>query len=169
MEGNKIPELEASLIIDAARETISAAAFCFLITIGQDGIPNARLMQPFSPDAELLVMLGASSNSRKVQELKNDSRAALAYQYLEENAYVTMHGRVMLISDLKLRQQYWRDSWLDFFPGGPESDDYLLIRFEPDRIEIMNFTRQIHPPPFGLAAAVIKRETTTGTWKIAEE
>jgi general stress protein 26 len=169
MDEKEAPKLEASLILDTVRETITAAAFCFMISIGENGLPNARLMQPYPPEADLTIWLGASSISRKVQELRKDPRTVLAYQYLEENAYVTMYGRVVLSTDLELRQRYWRESWIDFFPGGPESDDYMLIQFKPGRIEAMNFTRHIHPPPYGLAAAVLELDSGTGTWTIAEE
>jgi general stress protein 26 len=168
MEEKEPIKLEASLILDAARETIRAAEFCFLITLGKDGKPNARLMQPFPPESELVIWFGVSSLSRKVQELRQDPLAVVAYQYNEENAYVSMRGHTKLIDDIKLRRQYWRESWLEFYPGGPESDEYMLVRFEPERVDVMNFSRHIHPPPFGLAAAKIERQAGAGDWTIVE-
>jgi general stress protein 26 len=168
MEKKEPGKLEASLILEAAVETIKLSGFCFLITNGETGLPNARLMQPFPLEDGPLVWFGASALSRKVQDLKNDSRAVLAYQNLEENAYVTLTGNTELVDSLETRRQYWMENWFDFFPGGPESDDYILIRFQPERIEVMNFTRRIHPPPFGLAAAVIERSPGRQTWSIVE-
>ncbi|HEX2729656.1 MAG TPA: hypothetical protein VHM16_07870, partial [Rubrobacteraceae bacterium] len=70
-------------------------------------------------------------------------------------------------SDPAQKRRYWREEWRVFYTGGPEGEDYALVRFVPDRVEMMNFTREVTPPPYGLRPAVLER--VGGVWTIAEE
>jgi len=47
-----------------------------------------------------------------------------------------------------------------FFPDGPEADDYVAIRIEPSRMEVLNFSRE----PFGLKAAMLIQ--CNGQWQM---
>jgi general stress protein 26 len=137
---------------------MQAAEFCFLITLGEGGVANARLMQPFDPEPDLAaVWLGVSPRSRKVNEIERDERATLAYQYPQEGAYVTLLGTAVAEADLTLRQKYWRDSFEQFWPAGPTGDDYVLLKFSPNRIELMNIARNAAPEPHGLRAVILER------------
>ena len=37
-----------------------------------------------------------------------------------------------------------------FFPSGPKSDEFVAIRIKTSKIEIINFSKNITPEPFGL-------------------
>lgn len=56
-------------------------------------------------------------------------------------------------------------SWFAFFPDGPAGDDFVLLRFEPDRIEVWDASRRITPEPFGLCSASLVR--VGGEWRLA--
>ena len=145
-------------LLDIARTTMQAAEFCFLITFAEKGVANARLMQPFDPEPDLAaVWLGVSPRSRKVREIERDEQTTLAYQYPQEGAYVTLLGTAAVEADLTLRQKYWRDSFEQFWPAGPAGDDYVLLKFAPARIELMNIARNVAPEPHGLRAVVLER------------
>jgi general stress protein 26 len=153
-------------LLEAARITMEASAYCFLITSGA-AEADARLMQPFVPDEDLTIRLGTSMRSRKVREIRDDDRVVLAYSDPTEVAYVVLKGTVALERDLDQKRRFWREEWRAFYPEGPEGEDYVLVRFVPDRVELMNFTREVTPPPYGLRPAVVER--AGATWRLAEE
>ncbi len=154
-------------LLEIARTTMQAAEFCFLISRSDSGYANARLMQPFDPEPDLTVWFGVSPRSRKVGEVERDERVTLAYQYPQDGAYVTLLGTAAVETDLKLRQKYWRDSFEQFWPDGPTGDDYVLVKFLPGRVELMNIARQAAPEPHGLRAVVLERKG--GDWLVVEE
>jgi general stress protein 26 len=143
-------------VLDVARETMRAADYCFLMTLGNSDRINARLMQHFPPGDDLIVWFGTSPHSRKVIDLDPHHYVTLAFQAPQEPAYATLSGPASLEDRLEMRQRYWRDDWFPFFPGGPSSDGYVLLRVEPRRIEVMNFARDIAPAPFGLKPATLE-------------
>lgn len=145
-------------LLAVAVATIKAAEYCFLITLSETGQANARLMQPFEPEPDLTIWFGASLNSRKVQEIRRASQVTLAYHYAQENAYAILSGVAQVVTDPTLKRNYWREGWQAFWPGGPESEEYVLIKFTPAQIELMNFAQKITPQPYGLQPAILIRE-----------
>ena len=47
-------------LLEVAKATIRATAYCFLITLGDTGQAHARLMQPFAPEEDLTIWFGTS-------------------------------------------------------------------------------------------------------------
>jgi len=47
--------LKAELLLETAKSSIRAAEYCFLITLGEAGEPNARLVQPFEPEEDMTI------------------------------------------------------------------------------------------------------------------
>ncbi|MCU0513712.1 MAG: pyridoxamine 5'-phosphate oxidase family protein [Anaerolineae bacterium] len=144
-------------LLSITRETITAATYCFMITIAPDGQPAARLVEHSEPDADLTLWFGTSPQSRKAQQLQRDPRLTVTFQHDPEFAYVVLQGHTRLHTDLALRRKHWRSDWEPFFPGGPDGEQFIIIEFNPARIELMNFSRKVTPPPFGMAHADLVR------------
>ena len=66
-------------LITTAKKMIETTRNCALITLDTTGHPDIRTMEPFSPDSNMVVWFGTSINSRKVKQIKNDSRVTLYY------------------------------------------------------------------------------------------
>lgn len=151
-------------ILAAVHETIHSAEYCFMITHDRKGHANCRWMQPFEPGEDMVVHFGASAGSRKVLEIQSYENVVLAYDDKEEMAYVTMKGTASVTSDQKMKNRYWRSTFFEFWPEGPGSENYVVIQFVPDQIEVMNFKKEIVPEPYGLKPAIIARDNDT--WQI---
>jgi general stress protein 26 len=154
---------QADQLLASARAIMKEADYCFFMTHGESGEIDARLMHPFEPDAEFNVWLGASPRSRKVREILKQKSATLAYISPRSTAYVTIVGTAAIEKDLNLKRKYWRAYWTDMYPGGPENDEYVLIKIMPYRIEFMNFTNAALPQPFGLKPNGLERKD--GVWR----
>jgi len=161
MSQTKVDEL-----LTTARAIMKEADYCFFMTHGESSEINARLMHPFEPDGEFNVWLGASPSSRKVREVLKENNVTLAFINPRSTAYVTIVGTAALDSNVDLKRKYWRAYWTDMYPGGPENQEYILIKVIPYRIELMNFAESALPQPFGLKPQGLAR--TDGAWSIIE-
>ena len=155
-----VQQTESMLAI--ARAIMKEADYCFFMSHGESGEINARLMHPFEPDGEFNVWLGASPNSRKVREILKQNKVTLAFLNPRSTAYVTIVGTASLDSNPDLKRKYWRSYWSDMYPGGPEHDDYILLKITPYRIEFMNFTNAALPQPYGLKPNGLQKKD--GVW-----
>ena len=135
------PEVET--ILDTAKLVIKAAKHCFLITLDKSGQPTGRIMDPFEPENDMKIWMGTNKNTRKVEHIKNDQRAALAYYDTERMANVNMTEKARLVTDPELKEKWWKEEWNAFYPGGKESEAYCLIEFSAFRIEVMDISRKV--------------------------
>lgn len=144
-------------LLEVAKNTIEVVEYCFLTTLSESGQANARLVQHFKPNADMTIWIGTSPKTRKVHEISNDNRVTMTFQDDKEYTYVTLLGLASVETDLSERQRYWHEDSIAYFPEGPQGDDYVVIKFVPSRIELMNFARNIVPKPFGMLPAVLDK------------
>jgi general stress protein 26 len=128
-------------LLQGAREMISDIRFCALISLDEKGHPQARTMDPFLPDANMVVWFGTNINSRKIQEIKNNSKATLYYQAENGRGYVVLKGDAYWENDPQLKLKYWKPEWEVFYSESREN--YTLIRFVPFHLEIVDYKHNI--------------------------
>jgi general stress protein 26 len=132
-------------LITAAREMMVAARYCALITNDSSGHPQARTLDPFPPDENMVVWLGTNPRSRKVAAIRRNRRVTLYYFDREAQAYVTIYGVARLVNDSQLKSKWWKEEWNTFYHD--RKKDYLLISVTPLRLEVVNVTKDIVGDP----------------------
>lgn len=128
-------------ILMAAKEIMTAASTCALITLDEEGRPRARAMDPFDPENDFTVWFGTNANSRKVDQIKADPRVTLYYLDSDASGYVMIHGNAQLVDDKEEKEKRWKDEWEAFYPD--KTEDYLLIKVSPIWMEVSSTPRGI--------------------------
>ena len=140
-QDTEFKDYQRDTLIVAAKEIMETSGYCALITLDKSGYPQVRTMDPFSPDEDLVVWLGTNKNSRKVREIRNDSRVTLYYEAPNGGGYVVVQGNASLIDDPEVKQKYWKEEWGDFYPD--KNSTYLLIKVFPKKLEIISYRHGI--------------------------
>ena len=135
------PAHERNSLIAAAREIMTTARYCALITKDSAGRVHARTMDAFSPQDNMTVWLATNPRSRKVREIRRQPRVTLYYFNGEDSAYVSLTGIARLVNDPKEKARRWKDDWKDFYPD--RAKDYLLIEVTPETLEVVNVKKGI--------------------------
>ena len=138
------PESTDSLrneIVVAAREIMTSANTCALITVDKEGRPRVRAMAPFLPENDFTVWFGTNPESRKVDQIKNNPNVTLYYLDGDESGYVTVHGIAQIVNDELEKEKWWKDEWEDFYQD--KAKDYLLIKVSPVWLEVISESRGI--------------------------
>ena len=128
-------------LISAAKELMVETRYCALITLDKTGHPQARTMDPFPPDTNMVVWFGTNSNSRKVKEIDDNSKATLYYEAPNARGYVVLKGNAFMVDDPDKKLKYWKPEWEIFYPESKEN--YTLIKFIPGRLEIVDYKHKI--------------------------
>jgi general stress protein 26 len=128
--------LTSAKLISGAREVITAARYCALITLDAKGRAQARTLDPFPPDENMVIRLGTNSRSRKVAEIRRNPRVTLYYFDREGQGYVTIQGTARLVNDPKQKTRWWKEEWKAFYPN--RDKDYLLIVVTPEKLEVIS-------------------------------
>jgi general stress protein 26 len=150
--------MDTAALLAIARETIDKVAFCFAITVGENGAASARVVQTGKLRDDWSVGFMTERYCRKVVEMERAGRLTLAYQYDPEKAYVTLTGRPVIIDDVALKRSVWNPNADRWHRGGPDDPNVVIVRLITDRIEIWSSGRDVMPEPKGFSAAVLERD-----------
>ena len=125
-------------VFKAAREVIAAARYATLGTIDDlGGYPQARVVDPFAPEPDFTIWIGTNANTRKVQEVSRNPRVSLLYFDAPRQHYVSIIGAATVVRDAAEKSRRFKPEWKAFYKNGSEGDDYVLLRVDPLRLEIV--------------------------------
>lgn len=136
-----LKDLSDDRLIGVAREIMVSAGTCALITLDQEGRSRVRTMDPFPPDSSMTVWFGTNVKSRKVDQIKKDSRVTLYYSDTDNTGYVMIHGTAELVDPKNEEEERWKVEWEAFYPN--KSEEYYLIKVSPEWIEVISESRSI--------------------------
>jgi general stress protein 26 len=125
-------------VIAAAKDMMQTARYSTLVTIAEDGQPQARIVDPFAPESDFTVWIATNPLTRKVTEIGRNPRVTLLYFNAAAAEYVTVHGIAALVTDAAVKARHWKEEWAAFYKDGPRGDAYLLIRVRPTRLELVS-------------------------------
>jgi general stress protein 26 len=125
-------------ILQVSDSIIKSAYYATLITLDSKKQPKARIVEPFLPDKNYIIWIGTNPRSRKVRELKKNSKATLHYFDKSKLAYVSLMGNAFLINDDSLKKIKFKKEWDAYYPN--KNTDFILIKFVPRTLEIINLS-----------------------------
>ena len=120
----------------AAFDVMRAARYCTLITIGADGQPQARIVDPLIAESEGSIWIATNPLTRKVEEIKRDPRVTLMFFSAAANEYVTVHARANVVTDEARKAAHWKAEWKPFYKEQTNGADFMLFELKPFRFEI---------------------------------
>lgn|GEM_PF-1730284 len=149
-------------LLEVATQIVRASRRGFLTTLS-DGHPRTRIVEPLVVEDDGTLWIGTSPASRKALDIGRCPEVTYAAEDRDTNAAACLYGEAELVDDPAVRAARWREHAARvapaeprtgvYFPGGPTGDDFVLVRLHPTAVEVIDFTRGIHPPPFGLRSA----------------
>ena len=105
-------EISRDSLFTVARTIIDSARCRILITVDENGKPQARTMSPFPPEENMVIWLGTNPRSRKVKQIKNNPNVMVYYYDTKGASYVSVAGQACIVNDPDKRAQYWKKSWI---------------------------------------------------------
>ena len=130
---------DRATVLKVAREVMQQARYCDMVTIGEDGQPQARVIDAFPPEADMTIWIATNPLSRKVAQIRKDPRVTLLYFSPSAMAYVTVIGRAALVTNPAEKAKRWKEDWAAFYKDRNHGEDYVLIRVTPVRLEIVSY------------------------------
>jgi general stress protein 26 len=119
-----------------ARRIVAAAPYPTFITVDATGQPQARTVQPVTPDSVWTVWIATNPRTRKVREVEKQSRVALHYFDTTSESYVAITGRARVVRDRATKAAHWNPAWTPFYPN--RDTDVVLIEVQATKIEVVS-------------------------------
>ncbi|MEO8358675.1 MAG: pyridoxamine 5'-phosphate oxidase family protein [Vicinamibacteria bacterium] len=128
--------LSRERILSVARDIIKAARFSTLVTVGEKGQPQARIVDPVEPDSAFAVYFATNPKSRKVAQIRKDARVTLLYFDAPRAAYVTLVGSATEVKGPE-KAAHRKADWNEFF-AADRPNSYVLYKVVPIRAEVVS-------------------------------
>lgn len=100
--------------------------------------PRVRTVSPVVED-DMSIWVTTRSTSRKVKQLRQNPKICLAFvEPPGGDKAVTVIGEALIISDIQKKRRVWKLAPFDlyeYWPNGPDSDDFCLLKIVIKRIE----------------------------------
>jgi general stress protein 26 len=162
-----VQEARVQQLLDAARDTVLQVPFCWVVTVGQDGGANARIVkaQPSRAGEDFWTRwLLTPRVGRKSAEIAATGRATLAYQHASGDRYVTLAGPAVLVDDRAEVDLRFRGSVYDD-PEGRVAATLIAVRIRGDHLEL--HVRGVTDEPWGRGRTLLDRHAD-GAWRLAQ-
>lgn len=131
----------------AAFDVMKAARYCTLITIGEDGQPQARIVDPLIAEGEGAIWIATNPLTRKVKEIQRDSRVTLMFFNAAANEYVTVLAKATAVDDPARKAAHWKKEWQPFYKQQSRGADVMLFEIRPFRLEVSSPRHKLNNDP----------------------
>ena len=126
-------------IIGISKDIIKNSYYCTLVTVDENGQPRARIMEPLEPDNNYEIWLASNPKSRKIEQIKNNSKATINYFDKTQLSYISLMGNAFIVDEDEIKRNKWKQGWEKFYKN--QKEDYILIRFIPRTLELISYNK----------------------------
>jgi general stress protein 26 len=121
--------------------------FVYVTTLADTGFPETRVVfnllkvrakalssGPARVPSDFANYIGTNTSSRKIGQVRKDSRVCLYYSDNRGFFGCMVQGRVAEVSDPEIRKAIWVPTWKIYYPGGIDGGDFSLLSFTPEYV-----------------------------------
>lgn len=127
-----------------ALEFARSANVSVLATVSKEKQVNARVMQNARIDDDFTIWYVTDSPSNKAVELSKNLQVCVVMSNYRIRKDIRYYGKVFILTDQKLKDEFWKECYSTFFKGGKEDIAYVILKFVPDEIEYRDTTKYGH-------------------------
>jgi general stress protein 26 len=134
-----LPKRSGEAMIEMRRklwDLVNGCETAVLITHGNDGFIHARTMENNKVTHTEEIWFATEAKERKLVEIAREPRVTAFYTH-PDKSWACVYGIAEPVSDQTLKSRLWKDAWERYWPNGPLSENYVLIRIVPVLAEFL--------------------------------
>lgn len=129
-------------------ELIKKADAAYLTTIDSNGFPSTRalfnlknsmqfpkLVDFMAQYDDLTLFFTTNNSSTKIKQIINNPKVSVYYCDTETYHGLMCQGEIEIVTDKSIKNAIWHDEWKMYYPDGKDSEDYAILRLEPNYVK----------------------------------
>jgi general stress protein 26 len=124
--------------IDQLIQLIDGIPIAILTTVRPDSTLHSCPMAVQALDDDGAFWFLTASNTEKVEAVRTIQRVNLAFCDGARNRYVSVSGFCELVRDRERSKQLWNASYKEWFPGGVDDPNLILLKIAVQEVEYWN-------------------------------
>jgi general stress protein 26 len=129
--------MDKDAVKKAAADLMKGCQACVLVTVGPEGAPRVRPMAML-PTEDLDVWFATGKSSRKMQDVAVNPKVAVYFERKDDYSNVVVTGHAAEVTDEAIKSELWKEEWKAYWPDGPGSKDYAILKVTAQRIDYMD-------------------------------
>jgi len=121
-------------IFEKANQIIKSCDAAYLGVIDENGFPSVCAVSPIKTENILEIFFSTNIGSNKEKRLRKSNRASICFRSGGNN--ITLVGEAEIITDQKIKSEYWLDWFKDHYQGGETDPNYCIIKFTTQRMSL---------------------------------
>lgn len=113
---------------EKAAEMLQHCEVVVLTSVNKEGYPRPVPMSKIASEDITNIWMSTGADSLKTKDFLKNPKAGLCFQ--EKGDSVALTGEVEVVTDEKLKQEYWQDWFINHFTGGATDPNYVLLKFK---------------------------------------
>ncbi len=122
-------------LIERADALLRRTPALTLTSIDNEGYPRPVAMSILFGETIRDIWFATPADSLKVEHYRRSPKGGATFYADGEN--VTLTGEVEIVTDRELKHKYWNDHIEQFYPGGPDNEAIVLLRFTARRAVVV--------------------------------
>ncbi|MHB1457500.1 MAG: pyridoxamine 5'-phosphate oxidase family protein [Armatimonadota bacterium] len=127
-----------------AKQIIGRCMFPAFTTIDENGFPQSRAMMVSGLDDDYTVYYITSRTSAKCSQIAANPSVSTLWTNVVEPMFdwgsVLVKGTASVTDAKSLRDRFWIDQLSNFFPGGPNDPNFVIIVVKPVELDLADNT-----------------------------
>ena len=129
-------------IQDRAKNVVKDIQHAVLVTIDENGLPQPRTLWLPGMDDDFTTYFVTCRKMEKCQQIAANPKVCVFWTQAQEGqlgpGYVYLKGEASVTDDQALRYRFWNDELNQYFPGGKDDPDYVIIVIKPKELLVMD-------------------------------
>ncbi|MDR2572045.1 MAG: pyridoxamine 5'-phosphate oxidase family protein [Oscillospiraceae bacterium] len=128
-------------IFAKANQIIKTCDAAYLGVIDEDGFPSVCAVSPIKTENILEIFFSTNIGSNKEKWLHKNNHASICFCSSGNN--ITLVGEAEIITDQKIKSEYWLDWFKDHYAGGETDPNYIIIKLTTKRAALWIDSEQV--------------------------
>jgi len=103
-----------------------------------DDQPYVRVMHWSRIEDDFTIWLATKASSGKIRQIERNPKVCAMFTH--EVGYVRVFGRAQIVSDQKIKDEFWQDQWDLYWSEGKDDPDYRLLRITAESVDYLNMS-----------------------------
>lgn len=121
-------------LCDYASQQLADCREIYIASVDSDGFPRVCVISPLKTEGYGVIWFITSKTSEKIRHFLENPKASVCYGNGDDRQ--TLIGYVTIIDDQVFIHELWRDSLINWFPGGPSDSGICAVRFTASRAKL---------------------------------
>lgn len=147
--------------IEKLQALVKDIDFCMLTTIN-GGHLRSRPMSTQELDENGELWFFTSDQTHKVDEIERDNRINAAYSNPDDNVYVSVSGRGVIVKDRQKIEELWNPILKAWFPDGLEDPTLCLLKVSIEEAEYWDSPNSKFVQIVGFVKALVTGQQADG-------